>query len=148
MARPRLFQFRLRTLLAAFVVVGALLIGARWIFLWGFLGVGPVWMRSSWPHELQRIADRLPADELSGIKVYCLGEFIDSEHVWRASAPRSILETLQKDLQLEAIDRKDVPNRFWSKPPWWWNPDRNADGEFFATPGFSADTRGAAHMHS
>jgi hypothetical protein len=42
----------------------------------------------------------------------------------------------------------EVPQEFWSQPPYWWQPRRSAEAKFFMTSGFMADTRGPDGLYS
>ena len=41
-----------------------------------------------------------------------------------------------------------VPQEFWSRTPYWWQPRRSTEAKFFMTSGFIANTRGPDGRYS
>jgi hypothetical protein len=73
--------------------------------------------------------------------------FIDSEHLWRIEAKPELLPLLVDAFDLRELPVADVPTRFWTQPPYWWQPSRSADARAFITPSFLAGSRGPDGDH-
>ena len=57
------------------------------------------------------------------------GNFIDQQHLWRVEAKPELLPLVMREfgaLELASVD--EMPDAFWSQPPYWWKPKRNRPG--------------------
>ena len=138
--RPKLIlsRFRRRTILA---VVGS--------FILLTVGVG-IARYVDFPALNQGMPKSVQFLELNvtDSRYYCLGEFIDSEWLWRARVPESELARLADRFELRPVDGNQVPDAFRSMPPYWWNPSITDRTTVLSTASFPMDVRGPDGWHA
>jgi hypothetical protein len=133
----RPFRFGLRRMLLAFsavaVLMGLAISVGPYLIAFFLFGEGPVWSRRSWPAELQALVNSDSArDEICGIRVYCVENFINEGYVWRFSIPQRTYTSLAKSRDNTNFSKLDPADRFWNQPPSWWTPNANANADFVA----------------
>jgi hypothetical protein len=95
------------------------------------------------PTEIRHAAGDRP--ELVGTAhVYAFwSNFIDSQYLWRIEIDPDLIPLLKRELRVgELSSVSEVPGAFWSQPPYWWTPDKNAKARYFKSSGFVAESRG------
>jgi hypothetical protein len=111
-----------------------------------FLGIGPVYSAHELPFLYIEMVKTANAD-ITEAKVYCLGDFIDSEHVWRLKLSPGQLEKVVAKYGLATIQPQKVPTSFWRAFPFWWRPSLNSNSRFLATVNFPSHSRGPDGEH-
>ncbi len=75
-------------------------------------------------------------------RYYCLGQFIDSEWLWKARIQESELAVVTNRFRLQPVEGKQLPDEFFAMPPYWWNPSISDGTRVFSTPNFPLNERG------
>jgi hypothetical protein len=140
--KSRGFRFSLRSILIAFFVIALLLGLGPVLFLRAFFGIGPVWFRSSWPHELNAFMNALPESDrakVSNIKIYCLQDWLDTHHVWRFNVRKQAYDSLKRRFKTSNLSTLD-DRGFWNKPRVrWWDPNPKVDADYMEWLGFASE---------
>ena len=69
-------------------------------------------------------------DEVSGVKVYCFENFINTGYIWRFRLPNNAFDALIDSMDTVKIPKLDPSDEFWKQRPRWWDPDPHVDAEF------------------
>jgi hypothetical protein len=85
---------------------------------------------------------------LTDSQYYCLGQFIDSQWLWRAHLSESDLADFTQRYRLHPINSNQVPNEFREQPPYWWRPTITERTQVLSTPIFPMDERGPDGWHA
>ncbi len=94
-----------------------------------FFGAGPIYSRAKWPTLVSEIATAAGAD-LDGVRVSCLGAFLDEEYVWRQRVPRENLEMLIAKLEL-AEQQAAQAETYRYQVPYLWRPTKKPENRYF-----------------
>ena len=127
-------------ILPAICTLGCLLAG------WLVFGTGPVLFAARHPTgftQMVRVADTNTQES----KIFCLGKFLDSEHVWRLKLEPEGLDLLISHYGLVPVTSDHVPPDFGRLFPHWWQPQQNKQSRYLATPSFPAGSRGPDGDH-
>jgi len=138
---PLLARLKRRKVLAvaAVVIIGVVAIGmARYVDF-------PA-MRRGAPGSMAYFANelKLPAQDA---RFYCLGSFIDSEWLWRATLSEQDANRLFETLDMQPIPIGQVGDAYWRMPPYWWQPVKSDQTRLMATRDFPMSERGSDGSH-
>ena len=122
----RLMKIALSVAFLGFVAVAA----ARYVDLPAMADATPAELESVWPDTSQA----------PPIYVYDLGGFIDREWLWRLDADSANVARVASSLALEPV--ADVPQRFWTMPPYYWPRALPEGAVAFSSRSFDAENRG------
>jgi hypothetical protein len=134
------------TLIGVPLLIPSLVVLGFLVFLWYLFGGGPVYSVASYPSDVQQMA-RLANGNVSDAKVYNLGGFMDTEHVWRQTLSAEQVDRIFPEYRLQPVPVDKVPRTFWKSFPYWWRPRADANCRYWSTADFPATERGPDGNH-
>lgn len=137
-AKQLLLRFRKRRIIA---VAGGLILIAIGVSAARYVDFPPA--RHGMPPSLG-MADLTLTESRS----YCLGQFIDSQWLWRAHLSESELDRFAQRYRLQLINGSDLPDEFKSMPPYWWQISITERTRVLSTPNFPLRERGPDGLHA
>jgi len=104
-------------------------------------------LHRSLPESLKRQTKDMNLN-LSNPRYFCLGQFLDSEWLCRASISEQELQLLVDRLKMHSISLKEVSPEYWCMRPYWWQPKKSDRIRILVTPEFSMNDRGPDGWHA